>query len=116
MSQDGARVRFPPPLVFLVGILAGVGLRYAVEPAPAPIHPILRILAAAVFIGIALALLLSARILFVRTGQSPVPWKPTPELIFQVPYRFPRNPMYVGLTLFQVGLGLALNNLWISLW
>jgi protein-S-isoprenylcysteine O-methyltransferase Ste14 len=53
--------------------------------------------------------------LFTRTGQSPFPWKPTPQLILQGPYRFTRNPMYVGVTVFLIGLGLALNNLWISL-
>jgi protein-S-isoprenylcysteine O-methyltransferase Ste14 len=31
------------------------------------------------------------------------------------PYRFTRNPMYAGVTLFQLGLGLALNNVWIAL-
>ena len=55
----------------------------------------------------------SARILFVRTGQNPIPWKPTPELIFKGPYRYTRNPMYVGMTLIELGLGVALNNLWI---
>ena len=64
---------------------------------------------------IALGFVASARILFMRTGQNPAPWKPTPELVLKGPYRFTRNPMYLGLTLFEVGLGLALNNLWISL-
>ena len=62
-----------------------------------------------------MSLVVSARILFKRSGQSPIPWKPTPELILQGPYRFTRNPMYLGVTLFAIGLGLALNNLWISL-
>lgn len=53
--------------------------------------------------------------LFKRTGQNPVPWTPSPELILEGPYRFTRNPMYLGLTLFQVGIGFAINNLWISL-
>jgi protein-S-isoprenylcysteine O-methyltransferase Ste14 len=52
---------------------------------------------------------------FTRTCQSPIPWKPTPELILQGPYRLTRNPMYVGVTLFVIGLGVAVNDLWISL-
>src|ERR1700694_2773149 len=43
------------------------------------------------------------------------PWKPSPELILKGPYRFTRNPMYLGITLFEIGFGLAVNNLWISL-
>ena len=59
-------------------------------------------------------LIVSARTQHVRTGQHPAPWKPSPELILQGPYRFTRNPMYLGLTLIQLGLGFAVNNLWIS--
>ena len=57
----------------------------------------------------------SARVHFARTGQSPIPWKPSPSLILRGPYRYTRNPMYVGMTLVEVGLGLAANNLWIAL-
>jgi len=53
--------------------------------------------------------------LFKRTGQDPKPWTPSPEMVLSGPYRFTRNPMYVGMTCIQLGLGLALDNLWISL-
>jgi hypothetical protein len=36
-SEHGAKVRFPPPLVFLGCILLGVALQYAVAPARAPV-------------------------------------------------------------------------------
>lgn len=64
---------------------------------------------------IGLSLVISARTLFMRTGQNPKPWTPSPELLLNGPYRFTRNPMYLGITLVQFGLGLALGNLWISL-
>ena len=48
--------------------------------------------------------LIWARVHFFRTDQNPMPWTPSPELIFRGPYRFTRNPMYVGVTLFQIGL------------
>jgi len=57
----------------------------------------------------------SARWLMKKTGQNPAPWKPSPSLILQGPYRFTRNPMYLGLFLVQMGLGMALANLWITL-
>jgi len=53
--------------------------------------------------------------LFKSTGQDPAPWKPSPELVLSGSYRFTRNPMYLGLTCIQIGLGLLLSNLWISL-
>ncbi len=58
-------------------------------------------------------MIVSARIWFTRTGQSPTPWKPTPSLIPQGPYRFTRNPMYLGATTILLGLGVASDNLWI---
>lgn len=112
-GERGANVRFPPPVVFLGLTLLGVALRYAVG----PLRP-----AGSWATGLGIVILLagltlavSARKLMVRTGQSPIPWKPTPELIFRGPYRFTRNPMYMGVTFIQTGLGFALGNLWISI-
>lgn len=113
-TERGARVRFPPPLVFLAWLLLGVALHHLVRPAYAPGPRALSAGAGVLLLLLGLGLALSARLLFFRTGQSPIPWKPTPELIFQGPYRFTRNPMYVGLTLVQAGLGVALSNLWMA--
>ncbi|HEY1586248.1 MAG TPA: isoprenylcysteine carboxylmethyltransferase family protein, partial [Polyangia bacterium] len=57
----------------------------------------------------------SARQLFVTSGQDPKPWMPSPSLVVRGPYRFTRNPMYVGMTLLQVGIGFLHGNLWIVL-
>lgn len=114
-KERGAKVRFPPPLVFLAAILLGVLMWHFVLPLSVSLAPALRISAGVLILASGVALVLTARIFFVRTGQSPIPWKPTPELILQGPYRFTRNPMYVGVTLFVVGLGLAVNDLWISI-
>ena len=61
------------------------------------------------------ALVLSALAIFKKTGQEPEPWKPSPELIGRGPYRFSRNPMYVGMLLLQCAVGLGVNNAWIVL-
>ncbi len=114
-TEKGARVTFPPPLVFLSGIVLGVICRYAVAPARLPVDSTVRLITGLLIILTGLALIVWARVYFTRTGQSPIPWKPTPELIFQGPYRYTRNPMYLGATLIVFGLGLALNNLWIAL-
>jgi protein-S-isoprenylcysteine O-methyltransferase Ste14 len=112
-GERGANVRVPPPLVFLGSTLLGVALRYIAGPFP-PSGSWAMWLGVAILLA-GLATIVSARTWFVRTGQSPIPWKPTPELILRGPYRFTRNPMYVGITFVQAGLGLALGNLWISL-
>lgn len=113
-GKRGANVRFPPPLVYLAFILLGVVIRYAM-PLPDPADGFI-MRAAGIAITLAgLWLIVEAWKLFKRTGQDPAPWTPSPEMVLSGPYRFTRNPMYVGMTCIQVGLGLALNNLWISL-
>jgi len=113
-GQRGADVHFPPPLVFLGFTLLGVVLHYTVGPIPVPATSWTRLVGVVVLLA-GLTIIISARTLFSRTGQSPVPWKPTPELILRGPYRFTRNPMYVGATCVQIGLGGAVGNPWISL-
>ena len=113
-AKRGANVRFPPPAVYVAFILLGWGLSYAAAlPVPGP-----RYVSLAAGVAILLAglwLITDALKFFRRTGQEPAPWKPTPELVLNGPYRFTRNPMYLGLTCIQAGLGLAVGNLWITL-
>jgi protein-S-isoprenylcysteine O-methyltransferase Ste14 len=111
--EHGARVRFPPPLVFLLAILAGAGVGRLRAPS-VPADATIRIAIGLVVVAMGVALIGAARIRFVRTGQAPAPWKPSPELILDGPFRLTRNPMYVGLTLVTIGLGVAFDELWIS--
>ena len=114
-AERGAQVSFPPPLVFLGSTLLGVVLRYAVAPLTLPAYRYGGRWVGVAILLIGLGPIISARTLFVRTGQNPKPWTPSPALLLDGPYRFTRNPMYLGITLIQFGLGLALSNLWISL-
>ena len=51
-------------------------------------------------------------IAFRRARTSPIPVKPTTAIVETGPYRFTRNPMYVGLTLLYLGLTLWVGSLW----
>jgi len=107
-KQGGARVRVPPPLVFLAAIVIGAFL------------PGLRVrgpwwLAAGAALVVAGFLLgLSAMGWFRKTGQDPKPWLPSPELIVQGAYKYTRNPMYVGMTLLTLGIAALSGRLWIA--
>ena len=92
-NEGGAQVRFPPPLVFLGAILLGVVVQRMAVPLSLLFAPALGVTAGALILACGVSLVVSARILFKRTGQNPIPWKTTPELILQGPYRFTRNPM-----------------------
>jgi protein-S-isoprenylcysteine O-methyltransferase Ste14 len=112
-EERGANVHFPPPLVFAGFTLLGVGLEYVLR-IPFFASAWTRVLGILILLA-GLALMIAAIREFRRTGQDPIPWKPSPELVLQGPYLLTRNPMYVGFTIVQLGLGVALGNLWISL-
>jgi protein-S-isoprenylcysteine O-methyltransferase Ste14 len=111
-KQGGARVHVPPPLVFLAAAIAGVLLDRFLIRWSLPGGAASRIAETALAIGGGLWLALSARGRFRKSGQDPAPWQPTPELVFSGPYRFTRNPMYLGLTLVTIGIGAAFATLW----
>src|SRR5947209_697908 len=103
-AEQGAAVQFPPPLIFLMWTLVGVVVHYGVARVPIPVERVISGVGGVLILLVGIGIVASARTHFTRTGQSPIPWKPSPELILQGPYRFARNPMYVGVTLIQIGL------------
>lgn len=112
-GERGADVHFPPPLVFVGFALLGLILHYVVGPIPVSLGYWNGIAGIALLIA-SFAMVVSAVVEFQRTGQDPKPWLPTPELVIRGVYHLTRNPMYVGLTGLQLGLGLLLGYLWIS--
>jgi protein-S-isoprenylcysteine O-methyltransferase Ste14 len=111
-DQGGARVRFPPPMVYLAWLGLGL-LAQRVWPYDAFTGTRSRALSAATIGLVALALLTSTLSLFKRSGQNPAPWTPSEKLIARGPYRYSRNPMYVGMALLQVALGIVVDNIWV---
>jgi protein-S-isoprenylcysteine O-methyltransferase Ste14 len=112
-ERDGAAVRIPPPLVYLGAVIAGVLLHAFVLPLRLVLAPGMRIAATAAAALLGLTAMGGAIRLFRRTGQDPKPWEPTPEIISTGVYRYTRNPMYVGMALLQIGIGVGLANGWI---
>lgn len=112
-ERDGAAVRFPPPLVYLLAVIAGGVLHVFVAPLPIAVSRTPRVGLALVVAGAGIALIAAALGLFRRSGQNPEPWKSTPEIISTGIYRYTRNPMYVGMALVQAGIGVGWGNGWI---
>jgi protein-S-isoprenylcysteine O-methyltransferase Ste14 len=50
--------------------------------------------------------------LFRAAGTNPEPFKPTTAIVARGPYRFTRNPMYVGFLLSFTGIGLLFSLEW----
>jgi protein-S-isoprenylcysteine O-methyltransferase Ste14 len=102
-----------PPLLYLGSIALGVILHFArpVSILPRGMSP--RFGAAVVLLAIGL-FLFAVRTL--RAAGTPVPGnRPTTTIVRAGPYRFSRNPIYLAFSLFQLGIALWVNSLWLVL-
>ncbi len=110
--SDHPGVRFPPPLLFVAGLGGGVLLHRAWPAVLVPGVPLVRLLVAWGLVAAGLGLALWGIVTFRRARTAVFPHFPASRIVSRGPYRFTRNPMYVGLTLLYLGLGLWVNSLW----
>jgi protein-S-isoprenylcysteine O-methyltransferase Ste14 len=111
-SIQNAGVRFPPPLIYLLGLVAALLINRAVRlPLAAP-EPrwmfwlgILAMVAGALFSAWGIST-------FRRHGTPVIPFHPASTVVRSGPYAFTRNPMYVGMTTFFIGGGFLLDTWW----
>src|SRR3954447_3222623 len=103
-------IRVPPPLVYLAGF--GCGLLVELV-APSPELPVWLRIAGGVA-GFLLLLLLDTRaMLRFRRHATPFnPARPAQTLVTDGPYRFTRNPMYIGMACAYAGAAIAASTLW----
>ena len=109
-SKDHAQVALPPPLIFLGYLLSALVLHWAV-PFPAPWPMPLRILGG--LMVIAGFLLGGASISEMRKAHTTLdPHQPATALVTRGPYRFTRNPIYLGFLLIYLGFTLFAGTIW----
>jgi protein-S-isoprenylcysteine O-methyltransferase Ste14 len=113
-AKDGAAVRVPPPLPYVVAVAGGIGLQF-IWPLPIGVARGPRVALGVLVALLSVPLVVGASRLFRKTGQDPRPWLATPEIIRSGVYRFTRNPMYLSLALLQSAIGIVVGNLWIVL-
>jgi protein-S-isoprenylcysteine O-methyltransferase Ste14 len=104
----GPGIRVPPPVLVAALLALGWWLR---RMAPWPLGPPLR------EVGLMLALiggLLTAWALLrmYRVGTEPRPDRPDTALVAEGPFRFSRNPVYLGYMVIAVGLALVWADAW----
>ena len=103
-------MRLPPPPVLLL-ILVGVGVLIgALSNLPGLVSWPLNLFGLPPIIG-GILLLKASFELFGRTGTSPDPDSAPKVLITEGPYRYVRNPIYIGFALIQLGVALLLGSL-----
>jgi protein-S-isoprenylcysteine O-methyltransferase Ste14 len=108
---DTAHVLAPPPVLFLGALVLGGVLQW-LWPLPGFAGRLpLRVVGGALIV---LGLALSAAVVrhFARAKTPVTPLKETERLVVSGPYRFSRNPDYLGQTLLAAGLALVLALPW----
>ncbi|MEO3470313.1 isoprenylcysteine carboxylmethyltransferase family protein [Roseomonas sp. CAU 1739] len=107
-DDHGPGVRLPPP-VLVAALLAIAWVLHRVT--PVPLGPPLPETGALVLFA-ALALIGWALLVLVRAGNDPRPDKPDAALVEAWPFRFSRNPIYLGFLLAMLGFALRWGDLW----
>ena len=121
-KSDTPGVIAPPPLIYLGFLFLGWGLA-RLGATPEAIETDFGWLAASFGLelpvrrGVALTLIIGGLLLdgmaaglFRRRGTAVEPWKPSTVLINEGPYRFSRNPIYVGFAITYAGLAIAMDS------
>jgi protein-S-isoprenylcysteine O-methyltransferase Ste14 len=110
-AQDTAGVVAPPPLIYLAGLIAGFALEALLPGVDLPAW--LEWGVGALLVVAGLGLLVTFNASFSRKGTAVEPWKPTTAIVTTGPYRFTRNPAYLGMALTYVGIAVLSSAVWV---
>jgi protein-S-isoprenylcysteine O-methyltransferase Ste14 len=107
-------VPFPPPLLYVGGFLGGLAIERWGRRIPLVVGDvrIMLVLAGWAAVGGGLAFASWGMGTFWRARTAIVPIHPATLLVSSGPYRFSRNPMYVGLAALYLGLACVFNVTW----
>jgi protein-S-isoprenylcysteine O-methyltransferase Ste14 len=107
-----AGVHYPPPLLYVAGIVVG-WLAQRAWPLPITGHPSAIRMSIGIMFGLGWLVLAGPAIgAFFRNHTSIIPNRPATTLVTTGAYRFTRNPMYVSLVLLYLAVTLALDSWW----
>jgi protein-S-isoprenylcysteine O-methyltransferase Ste14 len=111
-TVDRPNVVIPPPIPWALAILAGlvVGWLYPLQFVPASIP---RAWVGGGLFVLAVALAVWAVVTIRKAGTQFDVHKPTTTIVENGPYRFTRNPIYLGMFLSQAGIAIGFDDLWV---
>ncbi len=109
LEEDHAQVKVPPPLLAFLFVLIAFGLHW--------LYPLSATAKITRWVGITIVLAgLSLAFLAVRqlfaVGTTIEPQGSVTALVTDGPYRYSRNPIYLGYILILIGLPLSLGTYW----
>lgn len=110
-SEDHPDIIARPPLIYAGALLAVFLLRWFWPLTMADTTFAHAAGAALIVLGFAFGI--PGRIALATAGTHVDPMRPTTTVVQRSSYRFSRNPLYVGLTIVFVGIGLIANTAWV---
>jgi len=110
-ASDGANVRFPPPLIYVIGLVLGIAADRVLRLPNLDLPLVIRIVAGGLLVLIGFLVMLAGAGLFMRRHTAILPFKPATTLVTSGILSWTRNPMYLGMAIFYVGLAFILNSL-----
>jgi protein-S-isoprenylcysteine O-methyltransferase Ste14 len=116
-EKNGVRInpvmRLPVPWVFILAYLIGFVVQLYL-PIPIRSPEIVRavLIAGLILVVIGVAVAFSALGIFRKRSTTTIPFETPTSLVTSGPYRFTRNPMYVGLTLVYLGVAGTRAEIW----
>lgn len=112
-NPDHPAISAPPPFIFLFSIVVGWLLNWVI---PLPLlYPLWGWIVGLMFMAVGLLLGFSALFAMRRSGTPVDPYETPTALVVDGPYRFTRNPIYLGFTFITLGLVCLINSLWLVL-
>lgn len=109
-SPDHPKIALPPPFIF-AGYLVSALILQGLVPFPTP-WPLFSRILGGLLVVIAIALVASAFSEMAKAHTAPDARQPTTALVTGGPYRFTRNPIYLGFLLIYLGFTLVDATFW----
>jgi protein-S-isoprenylcysteine O-methyltransferase Ste14 len=110
-ANDTAGVITRPPYIYLAALAIGLAVEFFFPLDLLP--PALGLPLGLGLIAVAVLIIRACFREFRRAETEADPLKPTTAILTTGPYRYSRNPLYIGLNLILVGIGIAANSPWV---
>ncbi len=93
-TERTSGVKFPPPLIYIAGFGVGLLLNRVLPIVVLP-RAVALLAGGALMLGSVVFAITAMRVMW-RSGTSIIPTRPTKALVIEGPFKFTRNPMYLG--------------------